>query len=139
MSFPGGSDGKESTCNVGDLGSVPGLGRSSGGGHGNQYSCLENPHEHRSPASYRPWGHKASDMTEPFSTSTTTGGPVVKILSFHLRRQRFNPWWENQDPAFHATWPKKIKNLKTRGEVLESIFFLLNEDENNISEVVGCH
>ena len=43
--FPGGSDSKESTCNAGDLGSIPGLGRSSGGGHGNplQYSCLENP------------------------------------------------------------------------------------------------
>ena len=33
--FPGGSDGKESSCNVGDLGSIPGLGRSPGGGHGN--------------------------------------------------------------------------------------------------------
>ena len=41
----GGSDGKESACNVGDLGLVRGLGRSPGGGHGNllQYSCLENP------------------------------------------------------------------------------------------------
>ena len=45
MSFPGGSDGKESACNAGDLGSIPGLRRSPGGGHGNplQYSCLENP------------------------------------------------------------------------------------------------
>ena len=36
--------GKESACSAGDLGSIPGLGRSSGGGHGNplQYSCLEN-------------------------------------------------------------------------------------------------
>ena len=44
MGFPGGLDGKESACNVGDLGSVPGLGRSPGEGHGNpfQYSCLEN-------------------------------------------------------------------------------------------------
>ena len=43
--FPGGSDGKESACNTGDLGSIPGLGVSPGGGHGNplQYSCLENP------------------------------------------------------------------------------------------------
>ena len=40
-------------------------------------------------------GHKESDMTEPFSTSTTTGGPVVKTPSFHFRRHRFNPWWEN--------------------------------------------
>ena len=40
----GGSGSKESACNVGDLGSVPGLGRSPGGGHGNslQYSYLEN-------------------------------------------------------------------------------------------------
>ena len=43
--FPDGSDGKESACNAGDLGSIPGLGRSPGGGHGNplHYSCLENP------------------------------------------------------------------------------------------------
>ena len=43
--FPGGSDGKESACNAGDLGLIPGSGRSLGGGSGNplQYSCLENP------------------------------------------------------------------------------------------------
>ena len=43
--FPGGSEGKESACNVWDLGSVPGLGRSPGEWNGNplQYSCLENP------------------------------------------------------------------------------------------------
>ena len=42
--FPGGSDGKESTCNSGDLGSIPGSGRFPGEGDGNplQYSCLEN-------------------------------------------------------------------------------------------------
>ena len=42
-SFPGGSDGKESACNAGDLGLIPGLGRSPGERHGNplQYSCLE--------------------------------------------------------------------------------------------------
>ena len=45
MGFPGGSDSKESTCNAGDLGLIPGLGRSHAGGLGNplQYSCLENP------------------------------------------------------------------------------------------------
>ena len=43
MGFPGGSDGKESVCNAGDLGSIPGLGRSPGEGNGNplQYSCQE--------------------------------------------------------------------------------------------------
>ena len=45
MGFPDGSDGKESTYNAGDLGSIPGSGRSPGERHGNplQYSCLENP------------------------------------------------------------------------------------------------
>ena len=45
LGFPGGSGSKESTCNAGDLGSIPELGRSSGEGNGNplQYSCLENP------------------------------------------------------------------------------------------------
>ena len=45
MGFPGGSDGKESVHSVGDVGLIPGLGRSPGGGHGNplQYACLENP------------------------------------------------------------------------------------------------
>ena len=43
--FPGGSDGKASAYNVGDWGSITGLGRSPGEGNGNplQYSCLENP------------------------------------------------------------------------------------------------
>ena len=43
--FPGSSDGKESTCNAGDPGSIPGLGKSPGEENGNplHYSCLENP------------------------------------------------------------------------------------------------
>ena len=55
LGFPDGSDGKESPCNVGDLGSIPGLGRSPGGGHGNplQHSCLENPLDRGA------WGHKS--------------------------------------------------------------------------------
>ena len=45
VSFPAGSDSKESACSAGNLGSIPGLGRSPGEGNGNplQYSCLENP------------------------------------------------------------------------------------------------
>ena len=45
MDFPSGSEVKASACNVGDLGSIPGLGGSTGEGNGNplQYFCLENP------------------------------------------------------------------------------------------------
>ena len=45
LDFPGSSDGKASACNAGDLGSIPGSGKSPREGNGNplQYSCLENP------------------------------------------------------------------------------------------------
>ena len=56
---------------MGDLGSIPGLGRSPGEGHGNpfQCSCLENPHGQRSMVGYSPWGHKESDMSERLTTA----------------------------------------------------------------------
>ena len=62
---PGESDGKESVCNGGDLGSISGLGRSPGEGKGYppEYSGLENPMD------YNPWGHKESDLTEQLSRS----------------------------------------------------------------------
>ena len=74
MGFPGGSDGKENACSVGDLGSIPGLRRCPGGGHGNplQHSYLVNPHGQRTLAGYSPWGHKESDMTERLSTHSHT-------------------------------------------------------------------
>ena len=66
MDFLGGSDGKESVYNVGDLDLIRGLGRSPGGGHGKplQYSSLENSHGQRSLADYSTWGCKKLDMTE---------------------------------------------------------------------------
>ena len=55
--FPGGSDGKASACNAGDLGSIPGLG-SPGEGNGNpfQHSCLENPMDRGAWWAAVPWG-----------------------------------------------------------------------------------
>ena len=66
-SFPRGSDSKESACDVGDLGSIHGLGRSPGGGHGNplQYSCLDNPMDR---GTWQTAAHGA-DTTERLSTA----------------------------------------------------------------------
>ena len=60
LGFPYGSAGKESARTVGDLGLIPGLGRSPGEGKGYplQYSCLENPMD------CSPWGRKELDTTE---------------------------------------------------------------------------
>ena len=69
--FSVGSEGKASACNAGDLGSIPGSGRSPGEENGNplQYSCLENPMDEEacrlwSIVGYSLWGRKESDMTE---------------------------------------------------------------------------
>ena len=63
--FPGGPVGKKPPAGAGDVRSIPGSGRSPGGGDGNplQCSCLGNPVD-RGPGLYSPWGLKESDMTE---------------------------------------------------------------------------
>ena len=92
MSFPGGSDGKESAHSVGNLGSIPGSGRFPGEGNGYPlpYSCLKNLHG-QSLEGYSPWGHKELDMTEQLTHTQPhfTGGrgtansfrfPIFNIL-----------------------------------------------------------
>ena len=66
LGFLSSSAGKEFTCSARDLGLIPGLRKSPGGGHGKllQYSCLENPHGQRSQVGYSPWGGRKSDTTE---------------------------------------------------------------------------
>ena len=62
MGFPGSSDGRESACNVGDLGWIPG--RSSGEGNGNPLSILAGKHYgQRSLVGYSPQGHTELDTT----------------------------------------------------------------------------
>ena len=80
--FLGGSDGKESTCNAGELASIPGSGRSPGGGHGNplQCSCLEDLQGQRSLVDYSPWSHKESDTTERLNTHSV----IITTIYTHL-------------------------------------------------------
>ena len=70
--FPGGSDGKESACNAGDMGSIPGLGRSPGQGNGNplQYSCLENSMDR---GAWWAAVHRVAKSWMQLSTHTYTG------------------------------------------------------------------
>ena len=92
MSFPCGSAGKESTCNAGDLGLIPGLGRSPGEGKGYplQYSGLENSIDSL-------WGRKESDTTERlslfhFSQVSTAELPPVSTPINHSAKMLTYVW-----------------------------------------------
>ena len=105
----------ESTCSVRDLGSISGLGRSPGGGHGNplQYSCLENSHGQRILVVYSPRGHKESDTTEWLSTYiyTTT---YINILCTFLKLKK--PVHEGFMPLYSCLNDANSKNLYLWGE-----------------------
>ena len=67
MGFPGDSDSKESTCNAGDMGLIPGSGRSTR--EGNVVFLPRKPHGQRSLVGSSPWGQKESDMTKQLTLS----------------------------------------------------------------------
>jgi len=78
--FPGGSAGKDSICNLGDLGLISGLGRSPGEGDGYplQYSKLENSMD------YSPWGHKELNMTVRLSLSLYAKNKTGKATFYQV-------------------------------------------------------
>ena len=110
LGFPGGSDGKESACNAGDPGSIPGLGRSPGEGHNNpfQYSCLENSMDRRA---FHAIVHavtnsptRLSDFT--FHSQVVLRFPwwlVAKEFGCQYRRCGFNLW------VMKIPWRRKWK------------------------------
>ena len=90
MGFPGGSGSKESTCDTGDLGLIPGLGRSPGEGNGYsfQYSCLESSMVSEPGRGGSPWGGKELDKTEQLTLSLfyyfpPTNTKILESLRLH--------------------------------------------------------
>ena len=79
LGFLRGSDDKESACNAGDSGLIPGSGRYPGEENVNplQYYCLENSMDRGAWQVNSPWGHKESYTTETFTTTTTSIGTDV--------------------------------------------------------------
>ena len=113
LGFPGGSDGKESACNTGDPGSIPGSGRSPGEGNGNplQYSCLENskteePGRLGSMGSQRIGHNRATNTIYPFKVLNTL---VIK----HLEENREN---------IYFGLGKSFLGMETKRKIVKSDF-----------------
>ena len=94
--FPGGSGGKASACNAGDLGSIPGMGRSPGEGNGNplQYSRLENPKDKGAGRSTVHGVTRPSDQTTkaPLVPPGGASGKNLVCQCRQPRREGFDPW-----------------------------------------------
>ena len=91
--FSGGSDGKESTCNEGEPGSIHGLGRSPGGGHGNplQYSWQENPQDRRACRATVHGVTKRHNLATEYTGSVFTLAEITEssVTSFTSPYRRF--------------------------------------------------
>ena len=81
--FSGGSEDKESACKVGDPGSVPGLGRSHGEGHGNplQYSCLESPMDR---GAWWTMVHRVAESWTRLKRLSMHNIPQILLLTFFI-------------------------------------------------------
>ena len=96
--FPGGSDGKASACNVGDLGLIPGLGRSPGEGNDNpfQYSCLENPVDG---GAWQATVHGVAKSWTPLSSFTFFLSFSYPVDKRGKQTRHHDPWCERRIPA----------------------------------------
>ena len=123
--FPGGSDSKESSCNVGDLGSILRLGRSPGGGHGNplRYSCLENPHGQRSLAVYSPWGSKESHGVAK-SVCVTKQAHTHTHTHTHTHKTHTHTHMNNKGLSDHSGNSKGFRSHVPRMETNQKYFLL---------------
>ena len=148
--FPGGSDGKESACNAGDQGSIPGLGRYPGEGNGNplQYFCLKNSMD------YSPWGHKELGTTEQLSLSLFLAPAwfVLRCQQFthqsEMATQRKRPrmsqyYYENSselaDPWKLSQGPKGVCGKQFDNSCTKYMLAMIIHAQKQGEAFISCH
>ena len=129
-----------------DPGSIPGSGRSPGGGNGNplQYSCLDNSHGQRSLAGYSPQRHKESDMTEQLSTHTAhrtlsvTGQHNAVVFNSDYRPSKTQNYYED-GLCYWSNSSKKKRRQKEKKKKLLTLFIVSRSHLRKISKIIAFH
>ena len=138
MEFPGSSDGKESSCNAGDLGLIPRLGRSPGEGNATYSSILawRIPWTEEPGGLYSPWGHKESDMTEWLIFSLSCENElslyvcvnyiyIVVIQSLSHVQHFETPWTGARQTSLFFTISQSLLKLTSNVSVMPSNHLIL--------------
>ena len=135
---PGGSDGKESACNAGEPGSIPGLGRAPGEGNDNpfQYSCLEKSTDRGAwlgRGSIR-WGHNESDTTEWLTLSLSNSERQFDELKNKINEQ--NEFFTKETEILKKNQILELKNsMNEVKNTLESLRNRADQTEERISNL----
>ena len=146
MGFLHSSVGKESACNAGDPGSIPGLGRSPGEGNGNtlQYSCLENPMDRGAWWATSPWGRKSRTRLSAYTTTNEGQGQghpfrAPRTLSPGIEKQGtlvLAHWGIPLNPKEDPFWKFILDTLGLFFPVMEKWYsaFISNSEEQGDGE-----
>ena len=125
LGFPGGSAGKESTCNAGDPGLIPELSRYPGEGNGYPlpYSGLEN-------SMYSPWGYKESDATERLSFHFTSGKKMTAWI-----------WGQKWDHTVAKGWKQPVSVDRWADKESWSVYLISNGTRFHLKkeEIPTCY
>ena len=142
LGFPGGSVEKNLPANAGDTGNVgliPGLGRSPGGGNGNplQYSCLEHSTDRRAwQAAVSPEGHKELDTTSQLSTHRIRHKEIFYSLFWYYKQKTVSSSWKKEKARCEKVWKEdEIIHLTWNpcgGVVLSLEFFYMIQKNNKL-------
>ena len=124
MAFTCGSDSKESTCNAGDLGLIPSLGRSPAerNGYPHQYSCLENSMNRGAWPGYSPQCCKEPNMTKQFNTFTFF---ISSVQSFNRVQLFETPWTAACQTSLSIISSRSLLKLMSIELVMPSNRFIL--------------
>ena len=123
--FPGGSDGKESACSFGDLGWIPGSGRSPGGGNGNplQYSCLGNPLNRGA------WRAIVQGVSK---SRTATEQPTLGPLFQNCKKTTEQTFLESTSPPLVSS-PSQSRFLEESFILIDSVSLTHNATRSNLA------